>query len=669
MALVMRRALAAACVALLLAAGAWTLGPLHAPDPRARGAWTGGDAAHVTDAPVEVTLYLPACPIRAIRIQAAPGPSGTLTTEVTRAPGASGPATTLSALQRRPFDAHGVMEVPLNASPARERVRLRLSSEAPGLALDAARPFSLVAERASALGLLSCSVDGRADLAWTVLALVALHLAGLGWLAATVMTGGDAGRDQAVTPRHGAAGRLAAVGIVATTLLLYAIVVPPFEPPDELAHLQYARYVALTGALPSTIPPADSEWRSSVYEWVQQPAYYLLAAGVIRVTGDASAIPAPEPHPQSRLSGGPDVNIYRHPDTTSAPGALRALWTLRLLSVLMTVVTVWCAARAVTLATGDTRLGAASAAALALVHQWAAVMGIVSTDPPATMAAAVATLLLCRLVQEPGHWPRAAIAGVATGVAYACKATGVFLVPMAAVALVTVARWRGMRLARTHAMAFAVGVLLAAAWIPLRAWLVFGDPLARAFKRDVLAIGGFVVTEGPPIFSAAFVEQMRLMVFEAFWARFGSLGAGPLPGTRLWWVYGAATGGLLVLFALGAAWGTRSAWRGASSPDGHRRASMVLVCATGVVTGVALWAWVNLVPQADVIVHWTPRHVLPLTVPLLVVVASGLQQFARRLPAPLRIALRVGSGVGILVLAVTGLAVFRSVVLGFHFGY
>lgn len=669
MALVMRRALAAACVALLLAAGAWTLGPLRAPDPRTRGAWTGGAAVPSTDAPANVTLYLPACPIRAIRIHAAPGQSGTLTTAVTRGLEASGPASTLSALRRQPFDAQSVIEVPLDASPARERVRLRLSSETPGLSLEAARPFSLVPVTASTLGLLPCSVDGRAGLAWMAIALVALHLAGLGWLAAAVITGDDADRDRVVTPGHGAAGRVAAVGIVATTLLLYVIVVPPFEPPDELAHLQYARYVALTGALPSTIPPADSEWRSSVYEWVQQPAYYLLAAGVLRVTGDASARPAPEPHPQSRLSGGPDVNIYRHPDTTSAPGALRALWTLRLLSVLMTVVTVWCAARAVTLATGDIRLGAASAAALALVHQWAAVMGIVSTDPPATMAAAVATLLLCRQVRQPGHWPRAATAGVVTGVAYACKATSVFLVPMAGVALVDVARTRGMRLARTHAVAFAVGVLLAAAWIPLRAWLVFGDPLARAFKRDVLAIGGFVVTEGPSIFSAAFVEQLRLMVFEAFWARFGSLGAGPLPGTRLWWVYGATTFGLLVLFALGAAWGTWSTWSAAPDTDDRRRASMVLVCATGVVTGVALWAWVNLVPQADVIVHWTPRHVLPLTVPLLVVVASGLQRLAHSVPLSLRVALRVGSGVGVLVLAVTGLAVLRSVVLGFHFGY
>jgi hypothetical protein len=162
---------------------------------------------------------------------------------------------------------------------------------------------------------------------------------------------------------------------------------------------------------------------------------------------------------------------------------------------------------------------------------------------------------------------------------------------------------------------------------------------------------------------------MRVMVFEPFWARFGSLGAGPLPGTRLWWVYGLVTCILLALYVVGAVRTTWWAWRGASDRVDVRRTWMVVGCSIGSVAGVALWAWVNLVPQADVIVHWTPRHILPLTVPLLVVVASGLQALAASVSPTSRAALRVGSGIGLLVLALTGLLVFRSVVLGFHFGY
>lgn len=663
-----RRALAAACIALLLAAGAWTTGALRAPDPRARGAWAGTGSSLETNTPVDVTLYLPGCPIRAVRLHAAGAQHGTLMTTVVRAPGASTTEVMLSPPQERRFDGRDFVDVPLESSPARERVRLELLASTSGLTLHPARPVSLVPDHASALGLLPCVVDGRTDLAVVLLALVALQLAGLGWLAAAVITGGGASGGGPIS-RHPGAGTTMAVGLVATTLGLYGIVVPPFEPPDEFAHFQYARYVAMTGALPRDIPPPDSEWRSSVYEWVQQPAYYVLAAGLLRVTGTAGAAPAPEPHPQSRLTGGPDVNIYRHPDTTSAPGALGALGTLRMLSMLMALVTAWCTVRAVTLATDDIRLGVAAGAALALVPQWAAVMGIVSTDPPATLAAAAATLLLCRLVLAPSHWRQAAAVGVATGMAYASKATSVFLVPMAGTGLLGVGRVLGPRAAARYALACTAGILLAAAWIPLRAWVVFGDPLARAFKREVLAIGGFVVTEGPPVLSRAFAEQMRVMVFEPFWARFGSLGAGPLPGTRLWWVYGLVTCILLALYVVGAVRTTWWAWRGASDRVDVRRTWMVVGCSIGSVAGVALWAWVNLVPQADVIVHWTPRHILPLTVPLLVVVASGLQALAASVSPTSRAALRVGSGIGLLVLALTGLLVFRSVVLGFHFGY
>lgn len=298
-------------------------------------------------------------------------------------------------------------------------------------------------------------------------------------------------------------------------------------------------------------------------------------------------------------------------------------------------------------------------------------MGSISTDPPATCAAAVATWLVCRYLRSASPAASAAFGiGLVTGLAYAVKVTTVFLVPMMALAVIAVARRDGVRSAMRHGAAAAGGLLVAAAWIPLRAWLVFGDPLARAFKREVLAVGGFAVTEGPPIFSLAFVDDMRRMVFEPFWARFGSLGAGPLPGTRLWWIYGAVTLVLVVLLFAGTVVAAGVAWRTAT-----RRAPAasdewaLLACAVGVGSGLGLWAWVNLVPQADVIVHWTPRHILPLTAPLLVVTAAGLQTLAAGLPSPLRTLVRPAASGAVLVLAATGLAVVRSVILGFHFGF
>lgn len=659
---VRRHLLMAACVAGLLCAGFWMAATLRAPDPRARGSW-GAAPLTIDDTPADVELYLPGCPVAAIVVRADPtgAPARTLMARVTpRDDTGRGP---LTGDLRVTFDAHGRATIPLVHSPRRERVVVRLTGEATPLTLDTSRPFELDRGAATSwLGLLPCAVNGSS---WTLLALTAsvcLGLVGMGWLAAGLLDE-RAPFDALATYPRGAAALAAAVGM--TAVLTYLIVVPPFEPPDELAHVQYARFVATTGALPRTVPAPDSEWRGSVYEWVQQPLYYMVAAGLLRIAGQPDAAPAPVLHPQSRLSGGPDVNIYRHPDTSSPPAAVTTVWLLRWLSVAMAFATLWCAARAVAMATGDVRLAMVATAAVGLVPQWGAVMGIVSTDPPATLAAAVATLLVFKAVQSPSTWYLPALAGLVVGLAYATKVTSVFLVPMMAVALWGVARHAGVGQAFRHAAWIAGGLFVGAAWVPLRAWVVFGDPLARAFKRDVLEIGGFQVVDGPPVLSLAFAQQLQTMVFEAFWARFGSLGAGPLPGTRLWWIYAVASVGLLVAFGIGATSALRvlrrSTWNGADW--------MVASSTAGVVAGVGLWAWVNLVPQADVIVHWTPRHILPLTVPLLVVVASGTQRLFSVMPVSARLWLRRMLALGLLVLALTGVAVLRSVVLGFHFGY
>lgn len=653
----MRRITIAGCIAALLAAGAWTASTLRAPDPRGRAGW-GAPPQTLTNTPSDVELFLPACAIDAIVVHG-DAPAGTqLVATLTG-------ATTVRVV----LDEAGRAAIPVarSAPPSRQRVRLRLTSTDAPVPLDSARPFALDHAGGSVFGLLPCAVEDDPSTAWLLTAVVLTGLAGLGWVIGVLI----AGQPRAAAPAS-ARPRIApvlAAALVTTTVVTYAFVVPPFEPPDELAHLQYARYVALTGTLPQTVPVPDSEWRAAAYEFVQQPLYYVAAAGLIRAAGDPRAAPAPLPEPHSRLAGGPDVNIYRHPDTSSSPRAVDTLRVLRWLSIVMAAATAWCVVSAVAVASGNWWLGAVAGVSLALVPQWCAVMGSVSTDPPATLAAAVVTLLWCYGLQAPAQQRWSLAAGLVTGVAYAVKATTIFLVPMGLAALWCVSRSVSRRRTAGHLARFVIGILLTAAWIPLRAWLVFGDPLARAFKRDVLATGGFTVVEGPPILSQAFASQMRSMVFEPFWARFGSLGAGPMPGTRLWWIYAVATIGLLCATAAGLAVTARGFRIPRPASDRAIMVGAVMVSAVGIITGVALWAWVNLVPQADVIVHWTPRHLLPLTAPLLVVAAGGVQYVSLALPDNARAMLRVLLGIGLLVLAVAGLAVLRSVVLGFHFGY
>ena len=121
---------------------------------------------------------------------------------------------------------------------------------------------------------------------------------------------GDDSCRSVVTPTHATAAALLMAG---ATTVVYSLVVPPFEPPDELAHLQYARFVATTGTLPSAVPPHDSEWRAASYEFVQQPLYYVGAAAVLRAAGLATPGPALVLDPRSRMQpGGTEPTIFQH---------------------------------------------------------------------------------------------------------------------------------------------------------------------------------------------------------------------------------------------------------------------------------------------------------------------------------------------------------------------
>jgi hypothetical protein len=80
------------------------------------------------------------------------------------------------------------------------------------------------------------------------------------------------------------------------------------------------------------------------------------------------------------------------------------------------------------------------------------------------------------------------------------------------------------------------------------------------------------------------------------------------------------------------------------------------------------WLAVNLLPRADMVVHWTPRHILPLTAPAALLVAAGFERL-RHAPAWLRRFGSAATGLTVVGLALAWLGVLRATVLMFHFGY
>ncbi len=84
--------------------------------------------------------------------------------------------------------------------------------------------------------------------------------------------------------------------------------------------------------------------------------------------------------------------------------------------------------------------------------------------------------------------------------------------------------------------------------------------------------------------------------------------------------------------------------------------------------GLAAWLAVNLVPRADMVVHWTPRHILPLTAPAALLVGAGLERL-RQCPAFMQRAAAAATGLTVVALAIAWLAVLRATMLMLHFGY
>ncbi len=448
--------------------------------------------------------------------------------------------------------------------------------------------------------------------------------------------------------------RLLPAALAASCTTMFVLSIPAGEGPDELAHLQYTRFVAVTGRLPTAVAPVGDPWRADSYEWVQHPTYYIATGTMARLLGLADEPPSLPVNTASRLNGGRPFAMYLHgPDTTRQPG-VRLIWCIRLLHIGLAALTAWWVGAALRLTGIGERAALVGSASLGLVPQVAALMGYHSTDGAATAAAAFAVVTILRAATVPGI--RASfIAGLATGLALAIKLSTAYLMVM--VALATVWTRHGWRTAARQSAAAALGVCLSCAWIPLREWYVFGDPLGRRFRADLLAAAGLGSQPSPSLLDPAILRVWRIQVFESFWARFGSLGAWPDDG-RLWLLFA----GVSIVLAIGC---IVTLLLVVVAPQKRR---LTTIAAAGAVTACALWAYATVRPRPYMAMHWTPRYVQPALPVLAIVATTGLAHLACRLRGSTD-AVAATASLGIAVMAAAVLATARIVLLQFIGGY
>ncbi len=413
---------------------------------------------------------------------------------------------------------------------------------------------------------------------------------------------------------------------------VYALLVPPFELPDEPDHLAYVNFIAERGALPNQYNPSQAVLR----EGHQPPLYYALCALLVRLTQPDHRVDVrPVPHRPPDPAAPEHIPIFRHGDMPIFP--TRADWAgfylLRLLSVLMATLNVAVALRlfdrlwnppSPPLLRGEraqgvggfacTRNGSLYLAAILLIGlpQFAFISGGITNDNLANLLGTLTLYGLLRLLESPVALRLHAWVGLLLGLGLLTKKSLLALL-IGWVLLIAWLLWRGKGsrwgVAKGAWLTLLVMMAISGWWL-IRNLMLYGDLLGHEMERRTLPD----LVQERSLFSRYFLASFwRVTLFSAI-GIFGWMNV-LLP----LWVYALGTA-LLFLALIGLARG----WRG--MPVGLRWGLVwVLLQVAGLV-------WYNLTysqPQG--------RLLFPALSAGLALIAYGLAQWlpARRMHAAL----------------------------------
>jgi hypothetical protein len=304
--------------------------------------------------------------------------------------------------------------------------------------------------------------------------------------------------------------------------LVCGLVVPPFENLDEIEHFEAVRYIADTGRLPTHGTSATRVYRYR-QEASQPPLYYILSAGLVRLTGlkadDAAATWRLNPW----VACGPGATglydnravLYHNPNQETFPWSdtLLMLHVLRVWSTLLQAVTVISTYALARRAFPQRRgIGLVAMAIVAFNPQFLLVASGVNNDNLVIPLATVGLYSLLRVWQDGLSMRRAVGLGALTGLAGLSKLSGWGLLGLAG--LVTLAMIVRSKRVQTRfiltAILIPITALLLAGWWFWRNWQLYRDITAlRPMLELVGARDGALIQ---PLLEAS-------LMFRSFWGQ------------------------------------------------------------------------------------------------------------------------------------------------------
>ena len=306
--------------------------------------------------------------------------------------------------------------------------------------------------------------------------------------------------------------------LVAYTALAayYAVTVPLFEAPEEVAHFFYAKHLVDTHTLPVQDPRGPNLWAET---GSQPPLYYVLVALVIAPVDTHRATDYLWRNPYVNLKS-PRVpgnkNYFVHTEREcwpyrDLPLAVHLARGLSIVLGVLSILATYALARA--LFPHHPNLALAAAATLAFIPQFIFVTSTVTGDALAIFTGTLALWTMVRGPRPGGEVKHAALLGLVVALVALSKMGGLlFLLPG------IVAAWMAGREDRKRAVlnvgVFAVVFAAAAGWWYVRNLLLYGDPLGLSTLFPYAHYA-------PPPLTIPALKREALWFLQSFWALFG----------------------------------------------------------------------------------------------------------------------------------------------------
>lgn len=312
------------------------------------------------------------------------------------------------------------------------------------------------------------------------------------------------------------------IAVYITLASIYATVTPLFEKPDEQWHFAFAMYLANHNLqLPDLNDPPPDYFAEQ--QGTQAPAFYLAYAALLRLLDfdldDDAYLRLARDNPQE-LPGSilwPDnLNkfIGTHCTTAGCTAIQHALYTGRVLNIAFGALSLLAAAWAITLTFPNRPfLAIAVTAAIALLPQFLHISSSTTNDILAITATNFALAFFALWYRHPTSMTRAALIGVAAGLAALSKASAASIGLVMGLALLFAAPLSPRQRIRPL-IAYGIAAVLICGWWYLHNLLQYGDPTALNIH---LTFRPVIVPE----FTASRILVEWIGVIDSFWGNFG----------------------------------------------------------------------------------------------------------------------------------------------------